>query len=155
MPTWGELLKELAQLQRASQAAGVTPGGPSPHDQLRRKYLKALSDRTGRATIVYATAWQEGKENVTSADVSVGLIDVQGFMEAVSNAEERELDLFLHSPGGSAEAAEAAMAYLRTQFDHIRAVVPLAAMSAATMMVLACTRSSWARIRNLARSTPS
>lgn len=30
------------------------------------------------------------------------------------------------------------MAYLRTQFDHIRAVVPLAAMSAATMMALAC-----------------
>lgn len=30
------------------------------------------------------------------------------------------------------------MAYLRTRFDHIRAVVPLAAMSAATMMALAC-----------------
>src|SRR3954452_6386963 len=109
MPTWGELLKELAGLQRrADLAAQVTPPDPtgqSPHDLLRRKYLKALSDRTGRATIVYATAWQEGKEQVTSADVSVGLGDVQGFMEALSNVTERELDLFLHSPGGSAEAA--------------------------------------------------
>ena len=59
-------------------------------------------------------------------------------MEAVSNVEERKLDLFLHSPGGSPEAAEAIIEYLRTRFDHIRAVVPLAAMSAATMMALAC-----------------
>jgi hypothetical protein len=142
VPTWGELLKELAALQGAAQAgaqvAPPPPGTPSPHDRLRRKYLKALSEQTGRATIVYYTAWQEGKGDVTTADLSVSLGDVQGFMEAVSNVDERELDLFLHSPGGSAEAAEAVMAYLRTRFDHIRAVVPLAAMSAATMMALAC-----------------
>jgi len=142
VPTWGELLKELVQIQRrvelAATATPPAPGTPSPHDLLRRKYLKALSERTGRATIVYATAWQEGKENVTSAEVSVTLGDVHGMMEAVSNVTERELDLFIHSPGGSAEAAEAVMAYLRTRFDHIRAVVPLAAMSAATMMTLAC-----------------
>lgn len=142
MPTWGELLKELVDLVRRAELANTgappAPGTPSPHDILRRKYLKALSDRTGRATIVYATAWTEGKDNVTSSDVSVGLGDVPGFMEAVSNVTERELDLFLHSPGGSAEAAEAIMAYLRTRFDHIRAIVPLAAMSAATMMALAC-----------------
>jgi hypothetical protein len=141
VPTWGELLQELAELQQravsAAQAGPPAPGTPSPHDILRRKYLKALSERTGRATIVYATAWMENKEGVTSADVSVQLADVQGLMEAVSNVSERELDLFLHSPGGFPEAAEAIMAYLRTRFDHIRAVVPLAAMSAATMMALA------------------
>ena len=87
---------------------------------------------------MYATAWPEVKENVTGADLSVNLGDVQGFMEAVSNIRERELDLLLHSPGGSVEAAEAIMSYLRTRFDHIRGVVPLAAMSAATMMALAC-----------------
>ncbi|MCY4369921.1 MAG: serine protease [bacterium] len=59
-------------------------------------------------------------------------------MEAMSNIEERKLDLILTSPGGSPEAAEAIMGYLRTRFDHIRAVVPVAAMSAATMMALAC-----------------
>ncbi len=142
MPTWGELLKELGQLQNAAKAtATVTPpvpGAPAPHDILRRKYLKQLSARTGRATIVYATAWQEGKDGVTGAEVSVGPVDMQGLMEAVSNVTERGLDLFLHSPGGSAEAAEALMAYLRTRFDHIRAIVPISAMSAATMMALAC-----------------
>jgi hypothetical protein len=143
MPTWGELLQELAKLQenaaRQAQTLGPpTPGTPSPHDLLRRKYLKRLSQKTGRATIVYATAWQENKPNVTSADVGVHIGDVQGFMEAVSNVSERELDLFLHSPGGFPEAADSIMKYLRTRFEHIRAVVPLAAMSAATMMALAC-----------------
>jgi hypothetical protein len=142
MPTWGELLQELARFQQSAaqqveRLGPPPPGTPSPHDLLRRKYLKKLSERTGRATIVYATAWQESKENVTSADVGVKLGDVQGFMEAVSNVHERELDLFLHSPGGFPEAAEAIMSYLRTRFDHIRGVVPLAAMSAATMMALA------------------
>ena len=57
-------------------------------------------------------------------------------MEAVSNVEERNLDLILHSPGGSAEAAESIVAYLRKRFDHVRVFVPVAAMSAATMVAL-------------------
>ncbi|MFZ1996499.1 MAG: hypothetical protein WAU75_20475 [Solirubrobacteraceae bacterium] len=142
MPTWGEELQELAELQREFQARHTNtlppPGTESPYDVLRRKYLKALSEQTGRAVIVYATAYLDNKEQVTAADLAVGMGDLQGFMEAVSNVQERQLDLFLHSPGGSPEAAESIMAYLRTRFDHIRAVVPVAAMSAATMMALAC-----------------
>ena len=57
-------------------------------------------------------------------------------MEAVSNIEGPNLDVIIHSPGGSAEAAESIVAYLRKRFDHIRAIVPLAAMSAATMVAL-------------------
>jgi hypothetical protein len=47
------------------------------------------------------------------------------------------LDLILHSPGGSAGAAEAIVKYLRTKFDHIRIIVPHMAMSAATMIACA------------------
>lgn len=107
----------------------------SPHDVLRRRYLRELAKHTGRATIVYATAWMEHKQ-LTGDQVTINLSDVQGFMEAVSNVDERELDLILHSPGGSAEAAESIVEYLRTRFDHIRVIVPIAAMSAATMVAL-------------------
>ena len=48
-----------------------------------------------------------------------------------------ELDLFVHSPGGSAEAAARIVGYLRSKYTHIRVIVPLAAMSAATMVALA------------------
>lgn len=145
MPTWGELLQELvklrAEMQQLEQQGQFDPAEPpmAPVDLLRRKYMKALSEQTGRSVIIYATAWMEGRPGVGNDAISIQLGDQQGFMEACSNlTESRELDLFLHSPGGSAEAADAIMAYLRTQFDHIRAIVPLAAMSAATMMALAC-----------------
>ncbi len=137
MPTWGELLTELNALAAAGGSGSPTLAPPpSPFDLLRRKYLAALAKQTGRAAIVYATAYLEARP-IDPVALSVHLGDVQGFMEAVSNVQERELDLFLHSPGGSAEAAESIVEYLRTRFDHIRVIVPIAAMSAATMMALA------------------
>lgn len=132
------MLRELNELQEQQSKLPRPPGGPSPLDILRRKYLKALSKKTGRATIVYATAWLENREVPNGAALSINPGDVQGFMEAVSNVGERELDLIVTSPGGSAEATESIMDYLRTRFDHIRFIVPVAAMSAATMMALAC-----------------
>ena len=70
------------------------------------------------------------------ADLQISLQDIAGFMEAVSNVEEKQLDLIIHSPGGSAEAAESIVTYLRKRFDHIRIFIPIAAMSAATMVAL-------------------
>lgn len=136
MPTWGELLAEipgLAQQAEERNASGEATIGAL--DLLRRKYMAALAASTGRAVIVYATAWLNPRDGVGNA-LSVNLGDVQGFMEAVSNVEEKEVDLFLHSPGGSPDAAESIVEYLRTRFTHIRVVVPVAAMSAATMMAL-------------------
>lgn len=128
MPTWGEIELELNQSR--------APNGGPDFDGVRRKYLKRMHELTGRATILYATAWFESRP-MPPADLQVGPPDVQGFMEVVSNVKERELDFIIHSPGGTAEAAESVMEYLRQRFDHIRVFVPIAAMSAATMMALA------------------
>lgn len=128
MPTWGEILSELNRT--------VTPAGTPDFDAVRRGYLRRLNELTGRAAILYASAWMESRQQDPS-ELQVGLPDVQGLMEAVSNVRERELDLILHSPGGSAEAAESLVEYLRQRFDHVRVFVPVAAMSAATMMALA------------------
>ncbi len=51
--------------------------------------------------------------------------------------KSRKLDLILHSPGGSAEATEGLVSYIRSKFDDFRVVIPHAAMSAATMMACA------------------
>ena len=138
MPTWGEQLHELRQLKAAAAKSPPAQGGPSPVDALRRKYLNELHQHTGRAVIVYATCWLETTPVKNQEALSLGIGDKQGFMEAVSNISEKKLDLIITSPGGSAEAAESIMKYLRTRFGHIRAVIPVAAMSAATMMALAC-----------------
>ena len=70
----------------------------------------------------------------------ITLEDMQGLMEVSKGLKGPALDLILHSPGGSAEAAASMVHYLRSRFDDIRVFVPLAAMSAATMWALAANQ---------------
>ena len=109
MPTWGEILAELNRETAAN--------GRPDFDGTRRRYLSNLHELTGRAVILYSTAWFESRE-VPPGEIQVALPDLQGLMEACSNLHERELDFIIHSPGGSAEAAESLVEYLRQQFDH-------------------------------------
>ncbi len=141
MPTWGAIAQELQKLILAQQATGVPPDplAPSPHDQVRRKYLAELSSYTGRPVIVYASGWLEGRPVPDPSVVGVATRDLMGFMEAVHGLPPGPLDLILHSPGGDPDAAKAIMSYLRdVGFDPIRAIIPISAMSAATMMALSC-----------------
>lgn len=135
MPTWGEILKELATLM---PGGGGPPQGPSPFDIVRRKYLKQLHDRTGRCVIVYATKWTQ--PGAPPDAVSITPEDMEGFMEVVHGLPGDSLDLVLHSPGGSAEVAESLVIYLRSKFRDVRVIVPHAAMSAASMLACSAER---------------
>lgn len=131
MPTWGEILVELQGLQ----------GNPNAFDIVRRKYLTSLHAKTGRNIIFYATAWtQTGKAIANPQVLSIIDEDIQGLMEVVHGLKGDNLDLILHSPGGSAEATEAIVCYLRKKFSDIRVIVPQAAMSAATMLACSSNR---------------
>lgn len=130
MPTWGEILNEIKE-----SAVGSSP---PDLDGIRRKYLAELHQITGRPTIIYYSDWIDGGGDEIRA---MTLVDVQGFMEAVKDLEGDDLDLILHLPGGSAEATCRIIEYLRRQFKgEIRAFVPLAAMSAGTMLALGCDK---------------
>lgn len=129
MPTWSGILAELVE----SQSQGQAP----QFDAIRRKYLVQAHQATGRHIILYASKWTQSDPNVSAESISIVDEDLQGLMEVVHGLGGPDLDLILHSPGGSAEAAEALVAYLRSQFNHIRIVVPQMAMSAATMIACA------------------
>lgn len=75
--------------------------------------------------------------NVTPELISIVDEDLQGLMEVIHGLRGPNLDIILHSPGGSPEAAEAFVRYLRSKFSHIRVIVPQLAMSAATMIACA------------------
>lgn len=108
-------------------------------DRVRRKYLKNLARHTGTDTILYASAFTSKRiPNLPSYVISVTIEDMQGFMAAVHGLKGPNLDLILHSPGGSLEAAEQIVKYLRAKFTRIRAFIPQNAMSAATMIACAC-----------------
>ena len=127
MPTWGKVRNELV--------SSPDEDGRLRFDFLRRLYLHLVAERTGRAAILYASPWTV-PDIQHSGDLLINRSDVQGFMEVLSNIEERELDLIIHSGGGDPDAAEAIVDYLRSKFVHIRVFVPVSAMSAATMIAL-------------------
>ncbi|GAH83784.1 unnamed protein product, partial [marine sediment metagenome] len=108
MPTWSEILRELKETQKIQKKL--------PFDIVRRKYLKQLQEYTKRNTILYASNWTQGKE-ISSNLTSITDEDVQGFMEVISNLSGEKLDLIIHSPGGTAEATEALVIYLRSKFN--------------------------------------
>jgi hypothetical protein len=75
-------------------------------------------------------------------------------MESCHAVQGRALDLVVHSPGGSATAAEQIVNYLRTQFDSIRVIVPLQAKSAATMIALGADEIVMGRFSELGPIDP-
>lgn len=130
MPSWNDVFREVQQ-------SALANNGQPDFDGIRQKYIGALHKLTGRAVIIYASGWL-AKPGVGDALLSVEPNDVHGLMSACHGVKERELDLIIHSPGGSPLAAEQMLEYLRTRFDNIRAIVPLQAKSAATMIALGC-----------------
>jgi len=129
MPAWGEILGEFHNLIRNRH--------PNALDWIRRKYLAELYAHTGRAVILYSTRWTQPGRNIPPEMLSVNDEDLQALMTVLNGLSETELDLIIHSPGGSIEAAETFVTYLRSKFNNIRVIVPQQAMSAATM--IACS----------------
>ena len=88
--------------------------------------------------MIYASAFPCNIPGVPSNVLSIGLNDIQGFMTCLNGLHGENLDLIIHSPGGSLEAAEQIVQYLRAKYKYIRAIIPQNAMSAATMLACAC-----------------
>lgn len=128
MPNWKEVLEEI-------KAVG------SPYDGIRRKYLKKLSDTTGRNVIVYYSGWlQKPFLGLKGIDFGINDGDKESFMSVIHGLDRSKgLDLLLHTPGGDTAATESIVDYLRSMFGtNIRAIIPQIAMSAGTMTALSC-----------------
>ena len=114
----------------------ITSGHPC--DVTRRKYLKRLQKQTGRPVVVYASCFTV--KAAPGGALSINLGDVQLFMSALNKVKGDKLDLIIHTPGGSAEATEQIVKYLRQKFTDLRVIVPQAAMSAGTMLACAANK---------------
>jgi len=101
LPSWSGILNELNESR-------VQNGSPD-FDGIRRKYLAELHRHTGRNIILYASGWLQ-KSSVPSELVSIGDEDIQALMEVTYGLSGENLDLILHSPGGSI------VSYLRSRF---------------------------------------
>jgi hypothetical protein len=120
--------------QIANESQQKTP------DLVRRKILKKISDLTGRPLVLYAVEmFNQGKINSSplgSQAVTINLSDKGGFSESLRNITGDNIDVILHSPGGSPDATESIVNMLRGRFKSVRFIVPSIAKSAATMMCM-------------------
>jgi ATP-dependent protease ClpP protease subunit len=126
MPNRNEILDQVNQYKSAGQ------------DIIRREYLRLLNDYTKHDTIIYSASFPSRIPGVNSNLITINDNDIQGFMTCLHGLKSENLDLILHSPGGSVETTEQIVQYLRAKYKYIRAIIPQNAMSAASMLACAC-----------------
>ena len=91
MPTWSTLLNE-SQKNTTNQNPN---GGIDFLFSKKREYIKRLSEKTGRNTILYFSGFLQK----SSIDASIGDLDINAFMENVHGLDKSKgLDLILHTP---------------------------------------------------------
>lgn len=132
MGAWDEILDEVKGLELERNRESI-------FDETRRKYLKSLSQHTGRNVVAYYSSWlQKPGLDVNSINDS----DKNGFMACFKGLDpDKGLDLILHSPGGDVAATESIIDYIRAIFgSDVRTIIPQISMSGGTM--IACCGSS-------------
>jgi ATP-dependent protease ClpP protease subunit len=146
MPNWNEVIGEIHLEQQTNPNA-------NPLDTVRRKYLKKVSEITGRNTIAYYSGWLQKPQ---APDTAVNDKDKSGFMLAINKLDRAKgLDLILHTPGGDIAATESLVDYLYSMFDKdIRVIVPQISMSAGTMIAFASKEIVMGKHSNLGPIDP-
>jgi ClpP class serine protease len=97
----------------------------------RQSAIRQIQDRTGRRLICYVSG--------AGPQCAIDSNDVAPFVDLLHNVpENHDLDLLLHTNGGSIDAAERLMGMLRSRVGiaELRIIVPDSAKSAGTLMVL-------------------
>ena len=131
MPSWNDLLNEI---DARSPQAGLQWLQEQQQAALQR--IRAL--RGDRNVLFYASAFLQ---KPLSSATSINHEDINAFMSTIFKMDwHKGLTLLLHTPGGSANAAETIVAYLRTKFKYIEVIVPAYAFSAGTMVALAANK---------------
>ena len=127
MKSWQDIQQEIFKDKSKDKPNG-------DFDGVRRSKYDLVKKITGRPLLIYATAFLNPvKLQLASHFMTIDLSDKDGFYEIIRNIDSDEVDIFLHSPGGTAEATESIVEILRSKFKIIRFIITGAAKSAATI----------------------
>jgi hypothetical protein len=137
MTSWQDIQREIEEAQQRINQGEFQGQKISRFDIVRRAKYNLVKSITGRPLLVYGTAFQNPlKLRFGAPFLGIDLSDKDGFYEITRNIESKEADVLVHSPGGSAEAAESIVKILRKKFTTIRFIVTGTAKSAAAMLAL-------------------
>ena len=107
--------------------------------KLRQACYRDIEELRQRPLLVYAVQFPLPHFLTGAGDrISINLEDVDGFSDLVESIsiDQNDVDVLIHSPGGSPEATERIVEILRTHFSNVSFLVPHSAYSAATMLAL-------------------
>ena len=146
MPSWAELQDELNQVEPADRGGFIA--------NRCQQCTKRIESICGRNVLYYASSFLQ-KPQVPGLFTAINREDINGFMAGVHGLDfDKGLLLILHTPGGLAEAAQTIVDYLRSKFRDIDVLIPTYAMSAGTMIALACDRIIMGRQSQIGPTDP-
>jgi ClpP class serine protease len=99
----------------------------------RKKQLRRIEQIRGRDVLVYAANLSVR----VPAPISIEYADLLPINDQLANLHGGALGLLIETPGGSGEIAEDVVKLLRGKYDDVVAIVPGAAKSAGTLIVMA------------------
>jgi hypothetical protein len=122
MASWQSIQREMAESKN--------------FDKVRRDKYKKLVKITNRPLVVYASAFMQPEKSPFMPLMALDFSDKDGFEEVLSGIKEENVDILLHSPGGSAEATESIVKIVRNNIKDVRFIITGSAKSAATILAL-------------------
>jgi ATP-dependent protease ClpP protease subunit len=162
MPNWSEVLQQIQHLQ--GQHLNVATQNQflaqNAIGAIRKSYLGALHQKTGRNIIAYYSGFLSKSPSLAGMEINDE--DKNGFMMAVHKLDRSKgLDLILHTPGGGITSTQSIVDYLQKMFRQdassvpdIRAIIPQMAMSAGTMIACSCKEIWMGKHSNLGPIDP-
>jgi hypothetical protein len=112
-------------------------GGLGALHQERKLQLKRIQDIRGNDVLVIASDIT-GRPEKARAPISIDYTDRMPVADQIEELTRRNIDVILETPGGNAESTEDIVNMLRNHFSGMLSfIVPGAAMSAGTIMVMA------------------
>lgn len=102
---------------------------PQQTQEHRVRLIKQIEAVTGRRLLVYVADIKKNESALTIEDKT-------GFSDLVDGVDVDEVDVLINSPGGFAEVTESIVGMLRAKYKAVRFLVPNAAKSAGTLLVL-------------------
>lgn len=108
------------------------------------KLIASYNKETGHSLLVYSSAISKPIPNV-----AINMDDYYVIADLLRGLKDDTLDVYLETPGGSGEAAEAIVNFLRTKYKQVNFVVSGEAKSAGTIIVLSGNEISMTKTGSL------
>ncbi|MBS1744455.1 MAG: ATP-dependent Clp protease proteolytic subunit [Bacteroidetes bacterium] len=99
-----------------------------------QRLIKLYNKQTGRYMFIYAADINKGRNR--GIDVSMVQDDFYNIQDILRESNEKKIDFYIETPGGSGEAAEEIAKFLRKKFDEVNFVIAGESKSAGTILAL-------------------